>query len=95
MAKVVFLVISSDVKFDLAMTMAANTVGTNRYEDFKVIFWGPSQERLLRLEGPVKDYFEKLLKAGAIDSACINYAKNKNIESGVNQTEHKTTPNRR
>ncbi|MCG2879844.1 MAG: hypothetical protein L7H00_02260 [Vulcanisaeta sp.] len=40
MAKVVFLIISSDVKFDLAMTMAANTVGTNRYEDFKVIFWG-------------------------------------------------------
>jgi hypothetical protein len=92
MAKVVFLIISSDVKFDLAMTMAANTVGTNRYEDFKVIFWGPSQERLLRLEGPVKDYFEKLLRAGAIDSACINYAKNKNIESELTKLNIKLHP---
>ncbi|WP_243670998.1 hypothetical protein [Vulcanisaeta sp. JCM 16161] len=62
MAKVVFLIMSDDVKMDLALTMAANTVDTNRYEDFKVIFWGPAQERLLRLEGPAKDNFEKLLR---------------------------------
>ncbi|WP_243674848.1 hypothetical protein [Vulcanisaeta distributa] len=62
MAKVVFLIMSDDVKMDLALTMAANTVGTNRYEDFKVIFWGPAQERLLRLEGPARDNFEKLLR---------------------------------
>ncbi|WP_243665459.1 hypothetical protein [Vulcanisaeta sp. JCM 16159] len=62
MSKVVFLIMSDDVKMDLALTMAANTVGTNRYEDFRVIFWGPAQERLLRLEGPAKDNFEKLLR---------------------------------
>jgi len=46
----------------------------------------------LRLEGPVKDYFEKLLRAGAIDSACINYARNKNIESELTKLNIKLLP---
>ncbi|WP_054841740.1 hypothetical protein [Vulcanisaeta distributa] len=92
MAKVVFLIMSDDVKMDLALTMAANTVGTNRYEDFKVIFWGPAQERLLRLEGPARDNFEKLLRAGAIDSACINYARNKGIEQELTKIGIKLHP---
>lgn len=92
MAKVVFLIMSDDVKFDLAMTMAANTVGTNRYEDFKVIFWGPSQERLLKLEGQLREFFDKLLKAGAIDSACINYAKNKKIDNELLKINIKLHP---
>lgn len=92
MTKVLFLIMSDDVKFDLAMTMAANTVGTNRYEDFKVIFWGPSQERLLKLEGQLREFLDKLLKAGAIDSACINYAKNKKIDNELLKLNIKLYP---
>ncbi len=65
MTKVLFLVVSGgDEKMDLALTMAANAVTKKLYEDLKVIFFGPSEERLLKLEGPAKDNFEKLLSGG-------------------------------
>jgi hypothetical protein len=92
MAKILLLIMSNDIKFDLALTMAANTIGTNRYEDLKIIFWGPSQERLINLEGQTKENFEKLLKANAIDSACINYAQNKKITNELTKINLRLHP---
>ena len=92
MVKVLFVIISNDVKMDLALTMAANSVGTNRFEDIKVIFWGPAQERLLKLEGAARDNFEKLLRAGAVDSGCVNYARGRNIEGSLVQIGLRLAP---
>jgi hypothetical protein len=34
---------------DLALTLAARSLDARRYEDLKIVFFSPSQERLLRL----------------------------------------------
>ena len=83
MVKVVFLIMSGDQKMDLALRMAAASVANRRFEDLKIIFFGPSQERLLNLEGQAKEDFDYLLKNGAVDSACINYAKGRGIDSSL------------
>lgn len=74
------VIMDGDVKMELALRMSANAVEKGLYEDLKIVFWGPSQEKLLYLSGEPKDNFERLLKRGAVDSACINYAKAKGIE---------------
>lgn len=81
MVKVVFLIMSGDSRMDLALRMAAASVINKRFEDLKVIFFGPSQERLLSLSGQAREDFETLIRHGAVDSACINYAKGKGIDS--------------
>ena len=67
MVKVVFLIMSGDQKMDLALRMAAASVANRRFEDLKIIFFGPSQEKLLNLEGQAKEDFDYLLKNGAVD----------------------------
>ncbi|MEZ0247992.1 MAG: hypothetical protein ABWJ97_01850 [Thermoproteus sp.] len=78
--KVLFVIMSGDEKMDLALTLAARSLDAKRYEDLKIVFFGPSQERLLALSGPSKQAFDALNAAGVVDSACINYAKNKGID---------------
>jgi len=80
MAKVVVLIMSADEKFDMAIRLAAGAVRAKRYEDLKVIFFGPSQKRLTKLEGDTRDLFQELLKSGAVDSACIGIAERDNIK---------------
>ncbi len=92
MAKVLFLVISGDEKMDLALTMAVNAISKKFYDDLKIVFFGPSEERLLRLQGASKDNFEKLLSSGAIDSSCVNYANNKNIKEELGKLNIKLLP---
>jgi len=50
--KVLFVIMSGDEKMDLALTLAARSLDARRYEDLRVVFFGPSQERLLRLPEP-------------------------------------------
>jgi Uncharacterized protein conserved in archaea len=50
--KALFVIMSGDEKMDLALTLAARSLDARRYEDLKVVFFGPSQERLLRLRPP-------------------------------------------
>ncbi|WP_052886072.1 DsrE family protein [Thermoproteus uzoniensis] len=83
--KVLFVIMSGDEKMDLALTLAARSVDAKRYEDLKIVFFGPSQERLLRLPEPAKQMFEALRSAGAVDSACVNYAKAKGIEEELSK----------
>lgn len=79
MAKVLFLIMSDDQKFDMGMRMAYNSHFKKRFEDVKVAFFGPSQKRLTKLEGEMKDMFQKLLEEKVIDSACIGVAKNEGL----------------
>ncbi|PSO06871.1 hypothetical protein B9Q04_13840 [Candidatus Marsarchaeota G2 archaeon BE_D] len=82
MAKALFLIISgaeAPAKAELGIVAAARSVKAKRYEDLKVIFFGPSQEYLTRLTGTAKEHFEILLKEKAVDSACIAVAERMNI----------------
>ena len=80
MAKVLFLIMSGDEKFDLAMRMAYNTMKAKRHEDLKVIFFGPSQKKLTQIDGDIKNMFQEMLTNKAVDSACIGVAQAMNIK---------------
>ncbi|BCU69348.1 hypothetical protein [Stygiolobus caldivivus] len=79
MAKVLFLIMSDDSKFEMGLRMAYNSYMKKRYEDVKVAFFGPSQKRLPKLEGEMKEMLQKLLDEHVIDSACIGVAKNEQL----------------
>ncbi|MFP3346843.1 MAG: hypothetical protein RXR17_05340 [Sulfolobaceae archaeon] len=79
MAKVLFLIMSDDQKFDMGMRMAYNSHLKKRYEDVKVAFFGASQKRLTKLEGETKEMFQKMLEEKVIDSACIGVAKSEGL----------------
>jgi hypothetical protein len=79
MAKVLFVISSGDEKFDLAIRLAYNSYNKHLYDDVKVVLFGPSQKRVLTLEGDIKDIFLKLLENGVVDSACIGVAKSNDL----------------
>jgi len=83
MVKVVFLIMSDDEKMDLALLMAYRSLEAKRYDDLRIVLFGPSQKRLTKLEGPTRELFENLVKMGAVDSACIMYAKATGIEDSL------------
>jgi len=83
MAKALFLIMSgaeAPAKAELGIVAAARSLVARRYDDLKVIFFGPSQEYITRLEGAAKEHFEILLKNRAIDSACVAVAERMNIK---------------
>ncbi|MCY0859198.1 MAG: DsrE family protein [Sulfolobaceae archaeon] len=80
MAKVVFLITSGDEKFNLGLIMAYNSFKNKRYDDVKIIFFGPSQKKLTQLEGDQKKMVQELLENKVIDSACIGVANQMNIK---------------
>jgi hypothetical protein len=83
MAKALFLIISgaeASAKADLGIVAAARSLKAKRYDDLKVIFFGPSQEYITRISGTVKEHFDVLLEGGAIDSACVNVAETLNLK---------------
>jgi Uncharacterized protein conserved in archaea len=51
MAKVVITAVSDDEKFDIAITFVYRSWIHRRFDDVKLLFFGPSQRRLARLEG--------------------------------------------
>ncbi len=82
MKKVLFLLVSgsdSPEKAILGIITADHQFSSHRYEDVKVLLYGPSEKYVIQLDGMAKDSFDHLMKAGAIDSACIGVAKNYNI----------------
>ncbi|EWG06742.1 MAG: hypothetical protein ASUL_07989 [Candidatus Aramenus sulfurataquae] len=83
MAKALFLIMSGDEKFDLAMRMAYNSFKNKRFEDIKVIYFGPSQKRLTTLEGEMKNMFQEMLQNKVVDSACVGVAQSMNIKSSL------------
>jgi len=42
-----------------------------RYDDLKVIFYGPGEEYLTSINGQDLENFSYLLKNGHVDSACV------------------------
>jgi hypothetical protein len=83
MARVLTLIMSGDERADLGVRFAYRSVEDKRFEDLKVIFFGPSQKRILSYEGEMRRMIEELRRRGAIDAACINVAKSLGIEKSL------------
>ncbi|ARM75502.1 hypothetical protein [Acidianus manzaensis] len=83
MSKVLFLIMSDDMKFDLGMRMSYYSFKNKRYDDTKVIFFGPSQKRLTQLDGELKTMFQEMLQNKIIDSACVGVAENMKIKPNL------------
>jgi len=79
MAKVVITAVSDDEKFDIAITFVYRSWIHRRFDDVKLLFFGPSQRRLARLEGELMKMVDELVAAGVVDSACIRYAESHGI----------------
>ncbi|BCU67732.1 hypothetical protein HS7_11690 [Sulfolobales archaeon HS-7] len=85
MTKVLFLIMSGDEKCDLGIRVAYTSMKNNRYEDTKVLFFGPAQERVTKLSGDIKQMFDELIKADVVDSACVGIAEAKGIKPQLTQ----------
>lgn len=88
MAKALFLIMSgkeASAKADLGIISAARSLSAKRYDDLKVLFFGPSEEYITRLEGAVKEHFDILARNRAIDSACIAVAERAGIKQSLEQ----------
>lgn len=93
MTKLLYLVTSGDdapQKFDLAINTALRMMDNKRFEDIKLLFLGPSESTLVKASGERLETIKKLINLGAIDSACVNFAKTMGIENelkllGINE----------
>jgi hypothetical protein len=83
MTKVLFLLITgkeAPERASLALMTVSRQIKAGRYEDAKVLLYGPSEEFVANLDGDTKDVFDEIVKAGALDSACVFIAKKFNVE---------------
>lgn len=83
MSKVLFMILSGEEakeKANYGITMASRSLEAQRYDDLKVLFFGPSEEYITKLTGEPLEHLKKLIAAGAVDSACTAIAKKKAIE---------------
>lgn len=83
MAKVLFLLVTgkeAPERAKLAVMTASRQVKGGRYEDAKVLLYGPSEEYVTTLQGEEKEAFNEMVKTGAVDSACVGVAKMFGIE---------------
>ncbi len=83
MSKVVFLIMSGSdapAKAELGIVSAVRSLKANRYEDLKVIFYGPSEEYITKLTGELADNVKYLIASKTVDSACIAIANRSGIE---------------
>ena len=69
--------------FERAAPQYYNSPGqikAKRYENATVLLYGPSEEFVANLEGEGKEAFDEIVKAGAVDSACVFIAKKFDVE---------------
>ena len=83
MTKVLFLLMTgkeAPEKAYLSLLTVSRQIKAKRYEDAKVLLYGPSEEFVANLEGEGKEAFNEIVKAGAVDSACVFIAKKFDVE---------------
>ena len=83
MSKVLFLIVSgkeSEEKVNSALISAARIVKSKRFDDFKLLFFCPSEEYIAHLHGEAVDAFRSLVEEHAIDSACSAVAQKKKVD---------------
>jgi len=77
MTKVVFLITSGrddPEKFSLGLTLAERSFDAHRYEDVKVLLFGPSESYLAEAGDKEMEEVNRLIKKGVVDSACVHVA---------------------
>lgn len=92
MAKVVVVISSEDEKFDVALTFAYRSYVNKRFSDIKVLFFGPSQKRLAKLDGDNLKMLQELIQAGVVDSACVRYAENWGLSEEITKRGVRLAP---
>jgi hypothetical protein len=83
MVKVLYLIISdeySPVRAELGISLAVRTSYAKRYDDFKVLFIGPGEEYITKLEGELAENLRYLIESKTLDSACSTTATSKDID---------------
>jgi hypothetical protein len=70
----------SPERANLALMTISRQIKAGRYEDAKVLLYGPSEEFVANLDGDARDAFNEIVKAGALDSACVFIAKKFDVE---------------
>ncbi|MEM3487876.1 MAG: hypothetical protein QXY52_04975 [Conexivisphaerales archaeon] len=81
--KALFFIVAGDdcpERFSVGLTIAARSVINKRYDDLKVLFFGPAEEHLTKVTGMDLENFKILNDSGNVDSACIAVANSKNIK---------------
>ncbi len=81
--KVLFLIMAGrDLpgRLSAALAIAANSHRAKRYEDLKVLFFGPSEEYLGDLKGQDLENLRYLISSGAVDSACVSVAEKMGVK---------------
>jgi len=88
MTKVVFLITSGSddpQKFLLGLTLAERSFDAKRYEDVKVLFFGPSENYIATANQEEMEVVNRLIKKGLIDSACVYVAKQSGVSEKLTQ----------
>ncbi len=83
MTKVLFLLMTgkeAPERAYLSLMTVSRQIKANRYEDAKVLLYGPSEEFVANLEGEGKAAFNEIVNSGALDSACVFVAKKFDVE---------------
>lgn len=83
MSKVLFLIMSgadSPAKAELGIISAVRSLKANRYEDMKVIFYGPSEEYITKISGESAENVKYLIDSKSVDSACVAIANRSGID---------------
>jgi len=81
--KALFFIVAGDdcpERFSVGLTIAARSLINQRYEDLRVLFFGPAEEHLTKITGNDLENYKVLYNGGVIDSACIAIANAKNIK---------------
>ncbi len=88
MTRVLFLIMSGEesaAKVNGGITMALRSLEAKRYEDLKILLFGPSESYITKISGEVLENFKKLISLGAVDSACVYMAEKSNVESKISE----------
>jgi hypothetical protein len=87
----VITVVSDDEKFDDAIAFVYRSWTHRQFDDVKLLFFGPSQRRLAKLDGDLMKMINKLA-AGVVNSACIRYAEGHGIAEELARRGIKLAP---
>jgi hypothetical protein len=84
--------VSDDEKFDVAIAFVHRSWMHRQFDDIKLLFFGPSQRRLAKLDGDLIKMVNELAAAGVVDSACIRYAEGHGIAEELARRGIKLAP---
>lgn len=83
MSKVLFLIVSGEeasAKAEAGITVAARSLAAKRYDDLKVLFFGPSEKFIAEAEGQIREQVKQLVDGKAVDSACVFIAEKSGVK---------------